>query len=135
MSSEVELIESTYRAYFTVFQIGDPRAITPYFDIPCLFISAGSLTALNTVRDAELFFERLIYALRTRGYARSVLTSVQVKRIADDVALVNAQAERYKRDGDLLESICGLYTLRKTQSTWRIASTTLYDPECHFDLG
>ena len=134
MSSEIDLIERTYRAYFTVFQMGDPRAITPYYDVPSLFLSPAGSHALTSVREAEQFFERLLYALRARGYARSVLTHVQVKPIAADLALVNARGERYKRDGELLERISALYTMRLAEDTWRIASATMYEPERSLDL-
>jgi hypothetical protein len=134
MSSEEELVEKTYRAYFTVFQMGDPRAITPYFDAPSLFISAAGVHALNTVRDAEQFFDRLIYGLRNRGYARSVLNHVQVKMLADDIALVNARADRFTRTNDLLEQISALYTMRKAAGTWRIATVTMYEPERSLEL-
>jgi hypothetical protein len=134
MSSEAELVEKTYRAYFTVFQMGDPRAITPYFHTPSLFISAAGTHALNTVREAEQFFDRLIYGLRNRGYARSVLDYVQVKMLADDLALVNARADRFQRTGELLEKISALYTMRKTTGTWRIATVTMYEPERSLEL-
>jgi hypothetical protein len=133
MSSESEQIERTYRAYFTVFQMGDPRAITPYFHIPSLFLSSAGTYALTSVREAEQFFDRLIYGLRTRGYARSVLTHVQIKSLTDDLALVNARGERFKRDGELLERISALYTMRKAEGTWRIASATMYDPDRSLD--
>lgn len=134
MSSEAELVEKTYRAYFTVFQIGDPRAITPYFHTPSLFISAAGIHALNNVREAEQFFDRLIYGLRTRGYSRSTLSYVQVKMVADDLALVNARAERFTRTGDLLEKISALYIMRKATGTWRIATVTMYEPEHTLEL-
>jgi ketosteroid isomerase-like protein len=135
MTNESELIERTYRAYFTVFQMGNPRAITPYYHLPSLFISAAGTSVLTGQQDAEQFFERLIYALRQRGYARSVLTSVQVKHLTDDLALVNVCGERYKRDGELLEQLRALYTMRKLEGTWRIASATMYDPERPLELG
>lgn len=134
MSSEAELVERTYRAYFTVFQIGDPRAITPYFHTPSLFISAAGTHALNSVREAEQFFDRMIYGLRTRGYSRSVLDHVQVKMLADDLSLVNARAQRFTRTGDVLEKISVLYTLRKTVGTWRIVTVTMYEPERTLEL-
>lgn len=136
MSNETEdLIERTYRAYFTVFQMGDPRAITPYFHVPSLFISAAGTNALTNLREVEQFFERLLYALRTRGYTRSVLNHVQVKLLADDIALVNARADRFQRDGDLLETISALYTMRKSEGTWRIATVTMYEPSRALELS
>lgn len=126
---ELDLIEKTYRAYFTVFQMGDARAITPYYHVPSLFLSSAGSYALTSIRDTELFFERLIYALKSRGYARSVLTQVQITPLTEDMALVNARGERWKRDGELLERISALYTMRKQDGTWRIASATMYDPE------
>ena len=83
---------------------------------------------------ATLFFERLLYALRSRGYARSVLSHVQVKPIAADLALVNVRAERYTREGDLLERMSALYTMRQLEGTWRIASATMYEPERSLEL-
>jgi ketosteroid isomerase-like protein len=135
MSNEAELIERTYRAYFTVFQMGDPRALMPYFHVPSVFLSAAGTYALNNLRETEQFFDRLFYALRTRGYARSVLNHVQVKLIADDMALVNARAERFQRDGELLENISALYTMRKAEGTWRIAVVTMYEPARALELA
>jgi hypothetical protein len=135
MSTEIELIERTFRAYFTVFQMGEPRAITTYYDVPCLFVSSnGGSHAVTSGREAEQFFERSIYALRLRGYSRSVLTHVQIKQMAVDLALINARAERFQRDGELLERISALYTMRKATGTWRIATVAMYDPEQALDL-
>jgi hypothetical protein len=132
--SETDLIERTYRAYFTVFQMRDPRAITPYYHIPSLFVSGTGAFALTSVRDSELFFERLIYTLRERDYARSVLTQVGVKMLAEDIALLNASAERFSRDGQLAERVSSLHTFRKEDGTWRITMTMMYDPAYAFDL-
>jgi len=129
MQNEIELVERTYRAYFTVFQMGNPRAITPYYQIPSIFVSAAGTFALTSVKEAEEFLERSIYALRKRGYARSVLTSVQAKLLADDLALVHARGDRFTKEGDLFERMSGLYTLRQTEGTWRIATAVMTDPE------
>jgi hypothetical protein len=134
MPSENDLIERTYRAYFTVFQMGNPRAITPYYHIPSVFISATTTHVLANLQDAEQFFERMFYALRNRGYSRSVLTSVQVKDLADDLALVHSRGERFASDGNLLEQLAALYTMRKVEGTWRIATATMFDPERPLDL-
>jgi ketosteroid isomerase-like protein len=134
MQSENELIERTYRAYFTVFQMGNPRAITPYYHLPSVFISPAGSFVLANQEDAEQFFDRLIYGLRSRGYVRSVLTAVQVKQVADDLALVTARGDRYKSDGELLERLSALYTVRKVDGTWRIASALMCDPERSFEV-
>lgn len=131
----MDLVERTFRAYFTVFQMGDPRAITPYYHIPSLVMSREGSFAINTVREAEQLFERMLYALRSRGYSRSVLTDVQVRPLADDTALLNARAERYTRDDELLEKMSALYTMRREEETWRISSVLVYDPERSFDLA
>jgi uncharacterized NTF2-like protein DUF6841 len=134
MKNEIELVERTYRAYFTVFQMGNPRAITPYWHTPSLFVSPAGNFALTNVKEAEQFFERLIYAMRQTGYARSVLTSVHVKQLADDLALVHARGDRFTKEGDLLERMSGVYTMRLTDETWRIASAVMIDPECALQL-
>lgn len=129
MQNENELVERTYRAYFTVFQMGNPRAITPYFQIPSIFLSPAGTFVLASVREAEQFLERTIYAQRSGGYARSVLTSVQVKLLADDLALLHARGDRFTKEGDLFERMSAVYTLRKTEETWRIATAVMTDPE------
>jgi SnoaL-like domain len=134
MPSENELIERTYRAYFTVFQMANPRAITPYYHIPSQFISGTHTQLLTTLQDAEQFFERLFYALRSGGHTRSVLTSVQVKDLADDLALVHSRSDRFASDGNLLEQQAALYTMRKIEGTWRIATAIMIDPERRLEL-
>lgn len=133
-ASEPELIERAYRAYFTVFQMQNPRAVTPYYHLPSVFIGLANTHVLATQNDAEQFFERMFYQLRGRGYTRSVLTSVQVKQLADDLALVHSRGERFEKDGKLLEHLAGLYTMRKVEGTWRIASAMMFDPERPLDL-
>jgi len=135
MTNELELIENTYRAYFTVFQMGNPRAITPYYHIPSVFISPAGTFMLGKLQDAEQFFDRLLFGMRSRGYSRSVLTQVKVKQIADDIALVNSRADCYKSDGNVLEQLTALYTMRKIEGTWRIAVCTMFDPERTLELA
>lgn len=135
MSSEIETIERTYRAYFTVFQMANPRAIIPYYCVPSLFLSSAGTFALNNAQDAEHFFERLLYGLRARDYVRSVLEEVQVKQLSEDLSVVNVIGARYKRDRELLERFRGLYTMRKQDEVWRIAVATMFDAEYPLQLG
>jgi ketosteroid isomerase-like protein len=135
VSSEVESIERTYRAYFTVFQMANPRAITPYYQIPCMFISPAGAFALASTQEAEQFFERLIYSLRARGYVRSVLEDVQVKQLSEELALVNVRGARFKNDRELLERLHGIYTMRKTDGVWRIVVATMFDSSHTLDLA
>ena len=129
MKNELDLIERTYRAYATVFQMGNSRAITPYWHLPSIWVAPEGNFALTNNNDAEQFFERLLYALRQRGYSRGVTTSVHVKQVADDLALVHARGERFMKDGELLERTSGLYTMRLIDETWRIATAVMMDPE------
>jgi hypothetical protein len=136
MPSEIEqTVERTYRAYFTVFQMGNPRAITPYYHVPAFFQSPEGAHLLANGQDAEQFFERLIYSLRTRGYARSVLTSVQVIQLGEDLALVNTRGERLTREGALVEPISEMYTMRQTEGTWRISTATIYEPDYPLEIA
>ncbi|HKU37214.1 MAG TPA: hypothetical protein VJR89_03685 [Polyangiales bacterium] len=135
MSSEIETIERTYRAYFTVFQMANPRAITPYYCVPSMFLTAEGSFALGSTQEAEQFFERLLYSLRAREYVRSVLETVQVKLLGEELAMVNVLGARYKRDRELLERFRGVYTMRKQDEVWRIAVATMFDPEYPLELG
>jgi hypothetical protein len=58
VSSEIETIERTYRAHFSVFQTASPRAITPYYHVPCMFISPAGTHGFGSAQEAEHFFER-----------------------------------------------------------------------------
>lgn len=127
MSSEIETIERTYRAYFTVFQMASPRAITPYYHVPGMFISPEGAHAFGSAHEAEHFLERLLYALRSRGHVRSVLDDVQVKQLSEELATVEMRASRYKADRELLERVHGVYTLRKQAGVWRIVVATMFD--------
>jgi hypothetical protein len=135
MQNVTEVVERAYRAYFTVFQIGNPRAITPYWHTPSIFLSPAGTFALTSPKEAEQFFERQIYAMRQRGYARSVLTSVKVKQLADDLALVYSNGERYTREGELFERMSAVYTLRQADDAWRIATAVMTDPERPLAIG
>ena len=135
MKNDTELVERTYRAYFTVFQMGNPRAITPYWHLPSIFVSPEGNFGLTNLKEAEQFFDRLLFALRQRGYSRSVLTSVHVKQVADDLALVHARGDRFTKEGDVLERMSGLYTMRLIEETWRISTAVMMDPERTLQLA
>jgi ketosteroid isomerase-like protein len=134
-TSDRALIERTYLAYFTVFQMGNPRAVTPYYHTPSVFLSAQGMFVLPTTHELEQFLGQFMHALRARGHARSVLTDIQVKQLSEQLALVNVRGERYRRDGELLEQVTALYTLRQVGGSWRIAAVTMYDPEHPLQLG
>lgn len=68
-------------------------------------------------------------AFRARGYARSELTMLHVKRLSAGTALAAGVAVRYKTDGQELDRVGVVYLLQKVDGRWKIAVIVVHDAD------
>ena len=115
--------------YFRAFGKLDVQAILPYYLEPSVLITARGVAAMPTHAAMAAAFTPLMEGLRARGYARSELTTLHMKRLSATATLVSGVAVCYKADGQELERTGVTYVLHKTDNGWKIAVTVGHDAE------
>ena len=129
MLGEEEAISQTFTNYTQAFQTLDPRAVLPYFHVPCMFIPPQGVRVLATAADVEALLTQVMEGLKARGYARSELMDLHVKQMSANTDLVSVSRVRYATDGRELERFGETYTLRRTEGGWKIAVAMIHDPD------
>lgn len=135
MAEQENVIVQTFTSYVEAFQTLDPRAPLPYCHVPCIFIAPQGVLVMATVDEIEKFFTRVMDGLKARNYARSELSTLQVKQMSGDAALVSVSRVRYKTDGQELERVGETYTLRHTGQGWKIVVAMIHDPGAALHLA
>jgi ketosteroid isomerase-like protein len=115
--------------YYRVFSTLDVQAISACYHEPSLILGPLGVVAAATRADLERAFSTIRDSLQARGYGRSELTMLQVKRLSATAAWASGVAERYKTDGLPLERVGVTYVLNKSASDWKIAVLVTHDPD------
>ena len=68
-------------------------------------------------------------ALRARGFAKSELTNLRLKRLSAASVIAGGVAVRRKSDGQELERNGVVYLLQKTNAGWQIAAIVIHDAD------
>jgi hypothetical protein len=68
-------------------------------------------------------------ALRARGFAKSELTDLRLKRLSAATVIAGGVAVRRKTDGEELERAGVVYLLQKTDAGWQIAALVIHDAD------
>jgi hypothetical protein len=98
-------IVQTFRNYVQSFQSLEPRALVPYFQLPCLFISDQGVRVMANAGELQAFIAQLMESLKGRGFARSEVADMRVSRMSENIALVSVRRIRHKTDGSELERL------------------------------
>ncbi len=113
--------------YYSAVSTLDVQAILPYYHEPSLLISPLGVAATPTHAALAATLTPAMEGLRARGYARSELTMLHVKRLSATTTLASGIAVRYKADGQELERVGATYVLHKADSRWKIAVLVVHD--------
>jgi ketosteroid isomerase-like protein len=115
--------------YYNAFSTLDVQSILPYYLEPSLLVSSRGVAAAPTHAELAATFAPAMEGLRTRGYSRSELTTLHVKRLSPTTTLASGIAVRYKADGQELERVGVTYLLQKADSSWKIAALVAHDTD------
>lgn len=129
MTDSKETVVRAYKEYFAAFQTLDPRAVVPYYHVPCLSISAAGVSVMNTPGDVEASFARMMERLKKLGYGRSEFSDIRATMLSEDLAQLSIRGARFKSDGELLEPLGVTYTLRKTHAGWKVVVLMQHNPD------
>ena len=126
MNDEAAVLQ-VLRDYYRAFSTLDLQKILPFFHEPSLLMAPHGVIAAATRTDLAAVIAPTLEGLRAKGYGRSELARPQLTMLSSASALVIGVAERYKSDGQPLESAGVTYLLQKTDSGWKITVLILDD--------
>ena len=124
---DISTVTGVLYDYYAAFSSLEPEVIAPYFHEPCIFISPQGVAATLTHDDVKDVSRAIAEGLRPRGYKKSDLTALQVKRMSDTAILASGIAVRSKSDGNELERVGVTYLMHKSNDRWKIAVTVIHD--------
>lgn len=130
MEDDKAAVTRVLTEYYSAFSTLEVQAIAPYFHEPSVLIIPGQgVIATPTHAAITALFTAFLEALQARGFARSELTALHVKRLSSATTLAGGIAVRYKTDGQELDRAGVTYLLHKTDSGWKIAVIVVHDPD------
>jgi len=120
--------------YYRAFSTLDVQAILPYYHEPSLLVNPQGVAAMPTHAALVATVAPGMEAFRARGYARSELTMLKVKRLSAGTALATGVAVRYKTDGQELDRVGVLYLLQRVDGSWKIVALVVHDADVRLRL-
>jgi hypothetical protein len=126
---EAAIIEM-YTAYGQAIESTlDPKAVVPFFQYPCFFLTPQVAIAMATPADVEALYAARIAGLKARHYAHSEVREANVKQLSEGLAILSAFVVHCDTEGTELERVGATYTLRQTEGKWKFAIVVSHDPD------
>src|SRR5262245_5616531 len=113
--------------YYRAFSSLDAQAVRPYSHEPSQLLSPAGVAATPTRAAVAGAFGAMMDALRERGYAKSELSNLHLKRLSATTMIAGGVAVRTRTDGQELERAGVVYLLQKTHGEWRIATIVIHE--------
>jgi ketosteroid isomerase-like protein len=115
--------------YYTAFSTLDAQAVEPYFHEPSLLVSPAGVVPTPTRAAVAAAFQPVMEGLRARGFARSQLINLRLKRLSASTVIAGGVAVRRNTDGEELERAGVVYLLQKTDARWQFAAVVIHDAD------
>jgi ketosteroid isomerase-like protein len=120
-----QVLTDYYRAFSTL----DAHAVGPYFHEPSQLVSPAGVVPTPTRAAVAAAFQPVMDALRARGFAKSELIDLHLKRLSATTVIAGGVAVRRKTDGEELERAGVVYLLQKTNAGWQFAMVVVHDAD------
>ena len=120
-----QVLTDYYRAFSTL----DAEAVKPYFHEPWQLVSPAGVVPTPTRAALAALFQPAMEALRARGFAKSELINLHLKRLSAATVIAGGVAVRRKTDGEELERAGVVYLMQKTNAGWQIATIVIHDAD------
>lgn len=125
-----QVLKDYYNAFSGACSKLDVQAIFPYFHEPTLLMGLQGVAVAPTHGSLVALITPAMEGLRARGYGRSELTNLQIRRLsATTTTLASGVAVRHKVDGQELDRAGVTYLLHKTDGGWKVAVLVVHDPD------
>ena len=120
-----QLLTDYYRAFSTL----DAQAVMPFFHEPSQLVSSAGVVPTPTRPAVAAAFQPVMEGLRARGFAKSELIDLHLKRLSATTMIAGGIAVRSKTDGQELERAGVIYLLQKTNAEWQFATVVIHDAD------
>jgi hypothetical protein len=132
MADNTQDILRTFNKYATTFEALNPLTVLDFYHYPAILISPQKAVAIKNRLEALLTFTIVMIDLKKRGYHHAKTSSLSVRQLASNLAIVSGVVTRYQkdraeRDDTKLECLGLTYTLRQVDNDWKIIAGTLHD--------
>ena len=115
--------------YFSAFRTLDAQAVLRYFHEPSQLVSPAGVVPTPTRAAVAAAFQPVMEGLRSRGFAKSELINLHLKRLSVNTVIAGGVAVRRKTDGQELERAGVVYLLQRTSAGWQFATVAIHDAE------
>ena len=115
--------------YYRAFSALDAEAVKPYFHESWQLVSPAGVGVGTTCAALAAVFQPAMEALRARGFAKSELFNLHLKRLSAATVIGGGVAVRRKTDGEELERAGVVYLMQKTNAGWQIATIVIHDAD------
>jgi hypothetical protein len=116
-------LEDFYRRYIDIFNQQQTDQLVACFAHPYAAISGSrGFVPVAGVEEHRKSLLRAMLALKTRGWVRSEIDSVNTWPLNDHLGMIVSDVTRYKANGSVLESLRACYTLCRDDASWRIVT-------------
>jgi ketosteroid isomerase-like protein len=116
----------SFRSYAQAFQSLDANAVAGHFHEPALLITPYEVAALRTTAEIEQAYARIMADLPAHGYAGTEFSTLDARRLSDDLAIVTGRGVWKRATGEEFAPFGMTYTLRRVGGTWRIVVAAIY---------
>src|SRR5882724_5799745 len=121
----VQVLFDYYRAFSTL----DAQAVGRYFNEPSQLVSPAGVVPAPMRAAVTAAFQPVMDGLRARGFAKSELTNLHLKRLSATTVIAGGVAVRSKTDGQELDRAGVVYLLQKTPAGWQFATVVIHDAD------
>jgi len=115
--------------YYRAFSTLDAQAVLPYFHEPSQLVSPAGVVPTPTRGAVAAAFQPVMDALRARGFIKSELVDLHLKRLSATTVIAGGVAVRRKTDGQELDRAGVVYLLQRTSAGWQFATVAIHDAE------
>lgn len=115
--------------YYSAFSTLEAQAVLPYFYEPSQLVSPAGVVPTLTRANVAAAFQPVMEGLRSRGYAKSELINLHLKRLSVNTVIAGGVAVRRKTNGQELERAGVVYLLQRTSAGWQFATVAIHDAD------
>jgi ketosteroid isomerase-like protein len=134
VKTQEQIVKDTFIQYSDAFAKLDPKALVPFYYQPAILIDSNNIASFKSEAEILAVLTPLIEGLKKVGYDHSETDQLTAKLLSKNTALVSGIGTRLKKDGSKLGQFGFTYTLRKTDTDWKIIAGIIHETETALQL-
>lgn len=127
MANETNNVIDTITEYNKAFAELKPSRLGSFYHYPSILITPETAVSINNWLKLWIVFTKISLDLKKQNYGRSETSPLNVKFLAENLAVVSAVVTRYTKDNQPLNTFGFTYTLPKVGAQWKIIVGIIHD--------